>query len=625
MAYTFSILLKDLASSSLTKIAKLTNKVGVVGEKSSRKYRGAMEVLPNSIYGLEQKLAKLKHRSERAFTVTNIRKYNGQIRETERRLKRLRNLPPLSMVQRIKQASRNMGSFIGVAGGLYMVRDSFRKMDEQMQAVAQVQAGLASTNGKVGYSLQQLQDKASALQGKTIFGDETILQNTTAQLLTFTNITGSSFEGVQQAVLDVTSRLYGAKASSESLRSTSIMLGKALNDPVANLGALSRSGIQFSESQKEIIKKLAQSGQLAKAQSLIISELNKQYGGSASALAKTGLGPLKQFKNSLGDLQEKLAKGFLPILNSIVHPLKSVADWLNANGTVIEKVTPYVLGFTLSIWGLRKVILGYKATMLLASNATKLWTGVQAVFNSTLWANPITWVVAGVVALIGAIAYVAYKTDGWGKAWGHTVKGAKLLWKAFTLSVKAKWTTLTNGLMIGLNKIKAGWYKFKNAVGLGNSNENAKLLAKIQADTEARKKAIVNARNESLKVAAASIVEFSKAGKSLKWNSNRSLSDISKTIKEKLGIQSPAKAFATGNKLAITKSDNNAPSSLKKATETIAGGGAKQTHINITIQKLQDETKIFVSNAEQGIEDLGDKVQEMLLRAINSANQMQTV
>ncbi len=625
MAYTFSILLKDLASSKLTKMSNGLNSFQKKVSSTQAKVVNKFGKTTTSVYELEQKLEKLRYRSSRAFTVANIRKYNGQIRETERRLQKLRNLPPLSIRQRFINLTRSMGGFISVAGGLYVVRDSFKKMDEQMQAAAQVQAGLASTNGKVGFSFQELQDKASALQSKTIFGDETILQNTTAQLLTFTNITGSSFDKTQQAVLDVTSRLYGTKASSESLRSTSIMLGKALNDPVANLGALSRSGIQFSDSQKEVIKKLAQSGQLAKAQGLILTELNKQYGGSAAALAKTGLGPLKQFQNSLGDLQEKLVKGFLPILNSIVEPLKSVADWLNKNGAVVEKVTPYVVGFTLSIWGLRKAVVGYKTAAMLGAGAIKLWTGVQAVFNATMWANPITWVVVGIVALIGAIAYVVYKTDGWGKAWGHTVKGAKLLWKAFTLSVKAKWTGLTNDLMIGLNKIKAGWYKFRNAVGLGNSNENAKILAKIQADTEARKKAIISAQNESLKVAAASVSEFAKVGKSLKWNSDKSLADVGKTIKEKLGIKSPAKVLAIDDEFGTKTKNGDEVDSLKKATETIAGGGAKQTHINITIQKLQDETKIFVSNAEQGIEDLGDKVQEVLLRAINSANQMQTV
>ena len=86
---------------------------------------------------------------------------------------------------------------------------------------------------------------ATNLQNKTLFGDEVILKDATAQLLTFTNITGENFGRTQEAALDLATRLDG------DLKSASIQLGKALNDPVANLSALSRSGIQFSEDQKK--------------------------------------------------------------------------------------------------------------------------------------------------------------------------------------------------------------------------------------------------------------------------------------------------------------------------------------------------------------------------------------
>ena len=48
------------------------------------------------------------------------------------------------------------------------------------------------------------------------------------------------------------------------------------------------------------------------------------------------------------------------------------------------------------------------------------------------------------------------------------------------------------------------------------------------------------------------------------------------------------------------------------------------THITINIQKLQDDTKIYVDSTEKGLNNLGEKVQEMILRAVNSVNQMQT-
>ena len=126
-----------------------------------------------------------------------------------------------------------------------------RLFNEQAQAIAQVEAGLVSTGGNVGRTLGELTKEAAKLQSETIFGDEAILKDVTAQLLTFTNITETQFDRTQQAALDLATRLGG------DLKSSSIQLGKALNDPIANLGALSRSGIQFSKDQKEVIKSLA--------------------------------------------------------------------------------------------------------------------------------------------------------------------------------------------------------------------------------------------------------------------------------------------------------------------------------------------------------------------------------
>lgn len=293
MSYTFSILLKDLASSKISKISSGLTSFQSKVSRSQTKVQNKFGRTTQSINFLQKKLDELNRQRTASRSEIGIMRLNTQIRKTEKSLRRLENLPPLSFRQRLKSTAGALGGFIGVAGGLYMVRDSFRKMEEQMQAVGQVEAGLASTNGKVGYSLEQLQQKASSLQSKTIFGDEAILQNSTAQLLTFTSVTGKSFDKAQQAALDMTSRVYGVKASGDQLKTTSIMLGKALNDPVANLGALSRFGAKFSKEQEEMIKKMAKSGDLAGAQAIMFQELGKQYGGSAEKAAKTGLGPLK--------------------------------------------------------------------------------------------------------------------------------------------------------------------------------------------------------------------------------------------------------------------------------------------------------------------------------------------
>ena len=193
-----------------------------------------------------------------------------------------------------------------------------KAFDQQAKAIAQVEAGLKSTGASVGFTSKQLQKMASDLQSKTLFGDEEILKDATAQLLTFTNITGDQFAKSQEAALNLATRLDG------DLKSASIMLGKALNDPVANLSAMSRAGIQFSADQKEVIKALAEGGDMAQAQSIILEELEKQYGGSAEAAAKAGTGGLKQLANAFGDLQEEFGKVIMDFMPPVIDGLKNM-------------------------------------------------------------------------------------------------------------------------------------------------------------------------------------------------------------------------------------------------------------------------------------------------------------
>ena len=75
---------------------------------------------------------------------------------------------------------------------------SVKAFRDQAKAVAQVEQGLKSTGNAAGKTLGELQKMASDLQKTTLFGDEDILQNATAQLLTFTNIAGQQFDRTQE-------------------------------------------------------------------------------------------------------------------------------------------------------------------------------------------------------------------------------------------------------------------------------------------------------------------------------------------------------------------------------------------------------------------------------------------
>ena len=169
------------------------------------------------------------------------------------------------------------------------------------------------------------------------------MANVTSQLQTFTNIAGNEFKRTQQAALDLATRLDG------DLKSASIQLGKALNDPVANLSALSRSGIQFSDAQKKVIKGLAEGGKLAEAQGVILEELEKQYGGAAQAAADAGLGPLKQLQNRLSDFSERIADALIPALDKISPVIENVIS-------AFENMDDAQIGIAVAIAGVAAAI-----------------------------------------------------------------------------------------------------------------------------------------------------------------------------------------------------------------------------------------------------------------------------
>ena len=263
---------------------------------------------------------------------------------------------------------------------------SVAAFDQQAKALAQVEAGLISTGNAAGFTSQELQKMAADLQAKTIFGDEVILKDATAQLLTFTNIAGEQFARTQQAALNLATRLDG------DLKSASIQLGKALNDPVANLSALSRSGIQFSTEQKAVIKSLVETNKLAEAQTIILDELEKQYGGAAEAAAKAGLGPFQQLQNALSDVSEEFGKLIVENLEPFKKSLLSVIKVLRSL-TDEQKAAIVKFGAIAAVIGPIIVVIG--------SLVSTLSTVIPLVISFVAAFNPITAAIGAAVLAVG--------------------------------------------------------------------------------------------------------------------------------------------------------------------------------------------------------------------------------
>lgn len=264
---------------------------------------------------------------------------------------------------------------------------SLHLADVQAKAEAKVQQALKTTNQAVGYNFRQLADYASELQGKTLFGDETILDKSTARLLAFTNITGENFKRTQALALDL------ATALEMDLGSASLQLGKALSDPATKLSSLSRAGITFSKEQTEVIKQLAETGNAAKAQAMILDELEKKFGGQAEAAARTGLGAVQQLKNAWGDFLEQIGATIMPFATKVAGALSTVVQMLQSMSPEMRKVIVVVAGLVAAVGPLS---LGIGAVI-------KVLPMLAAGFTALL--SPVGLIMAAVIALGAAFAY----------------------------------------------------------------------------------------------------------------------------------------------------------------------------------------------------------------------------
>lgn len=219
--------------------------------------------------------------------------------------------------------AKMVATVVSVAAAVAAIRKLNAAMQEavrlagvQEAAEAKVAAVLRSTGEAAGYNLTQLKEMAAGLQMVTTYGDETTL-SAMALLLTFKQVREQEFSRTIAAAQDMATVMDG------DLNSAVLQLGKALNDPVANLGALSRAGVQFTDNQKSVINALWAAGDAAGAQKVILTELESQFGGAAAAVAGPFGGAVTQSTNDLGDLKEEI--GFVITKNQFFIDLVKLA------------------------------------------------------------------------------------------------------------------------------------------------------------------------------------------------------------------------------------------------------------------------------------------------------------
>lgn len=315
------------------------------------------------------------------------------------------------MASKTKKSSGFMRGAFQVAAGSMMasfgqaaigqVQNFFTGMVEEARDAEKVSRSTAQGIKTIGASswitAQQVGDLSEAISNKIGVDDE-LIQTSANLLLTFKNVrnevgaNNDIFNRAVAAAQDLAAKGFGSADGAAK------MLGKALNDPVKGITALSRAGVTFTEQQKKQISKMVESGNILGAQKIIMKELEAQVGGTAEATASAG----DKMAVTWGNFQEKLGTAVLPILDSVLNQLNLFIVWAGEHQEIV-----FALGaITAGVW----------------------------LLNAALNANPIVLVISLVAALAAGLiilweksaAFRDFFIGAW--QWIKSVVGAVVGW-----------------------------------------------------------------------------------------------------------------------------------------------------------------------------------------------------
>jgi hypothetical protein len=303
-----------------------------------------------------------------------------------------------------------ISAYDGIKNGIGGV---LKAADDWATAQAQLNAGIKSTGDISGVTAEAATELAESIQKTTPISRESALTGED-MLLTFTSIGKDVFPQATKAVDDMATRMNGGLTpNAQMLSNTAIQVGKALQDPVKGIAALHRVGVEFTDQQKEQIKTMVAAGDTAGAQKLILAELGREFGGSASAALDTFAGKQQQMQNNMDDAKatigaaiEQAIKPFQTAIGNFVNSdkfkkwVQDVSQYVKDFAKILQNIGTFYLEHKRLINDLAQVVLALGAAFFIVSGALRAVAIAQAVWNAVADTNPILLAITVIIAVI---------------------------------------------------------------------------------------------------------------------------------------------------------------------------------------------------------------------------------
>lgn len=178
---------------------------------------------------------------------------------------------------------------------------SLKVFDEYQRGQLKTEALLKATGNAAGFTAQQLENQASSVALNTLASVGGIVEAQNV-LQTFKTVSGDTFTQAIELSQDMAA-VFGGTAKDKALQ-----LGKALENPTEGLTALKKSGVTFTESERDMVRAMQDAGDVADAQSFILRKLRDQVGGAGSAEAGGLSGDVDTMSQRWDELLNSFAK-----------------------------------------------------------------------------------------------------------------------------------------------------------------------------------------------------------------------------------------------------------------------------------------------------------------------------
>lgn len=273
--------------------------------------------------------------------------------------------------KKMKQIGTNMSTYITapvVAAGALAVRSA----NTQIQAESRL---LTALKGRKDVQ-ERLIAQAAELQQRSTYGDEEIIA-----------------QQAYLAALGLTEAQIGSTISAATQLSAA--LGIDLNSAVRNL-AKTYSGLagELGESIPALRELTAEEMKAGGA----IAYVNDNYKGFAETAAQTGMGPLQQLKNTLGDLAEQFGAILVPVIQKLATKLKEIAERFQQLSPRAREVITTIAAVVAAAGPL--LVAGGKF-LTLAKGVVAFLPALAGGFTAIL--GPVAAVTAGIVAATTAL------------------------------------------------------------------------------------------------------------------------------------------------------------------------------------------------------------------------------